>query len=87
MSASVVVVDFPQLLAKAVHFHADHGILRGDEVRRRPAKHLGGDVELGELLFLVLEVLRADVFQEPRMASASAEKLDSPVQLLPLSIL
>ena len=69
-----------------MRFHADHGVLRGDEVVRRPAEHLGGDVELGELLFLMLEVFRAHVFQQAGVSSAPAQKLDGPLQFLPFSV-
>jgi hypothetical protein len=86
LRSDIVFVDFPELLAKSMYFHANHGVLcRGKAIGRTP-EDLGGNVELGELFLLLLKVLPAGVFQESCVSSASAEKLDGTLQFLPLSV-
>ena len=63
-------------------FHAHHCVLCGVEAVGRASENLGGNVELGELIFLLLEVLAACVFQQSCVSSASAQKPDGTFQFL-----
>lgn len=69
-----------------MRFHADDRVLRGGEALCGASKDLCGDVELGQLILLLLKVLGTHVFEQSRVPSASAQKLDGTIKFSPLSV-
>ena len=86
MDAAALRVDLAQLLAKPMSFDADDCILRRIEAFLRSPKDSGRDVELGELIFPLLEGSLAEIRQQSTRSRASAQKLDRSLQFLSLGV-
>ena len=60
-----------------MRFDADHRVRCWIEIFQRPAEDIDSDVELGQLLCLLLKILRAQVFEQPTGTRSPADEIDS----------
>jgi hypothetical protein len=74
--ASILLVDVAQLLAKTMHLDAHHRVLGRIEILQRATEHIAGNVEFGELGFLMREEFRAQVFEQTARPRASPQEVD-----------